>query len=83
MSFKYSEHTAERPSWDCRVCGKPWPCDPARERLASTLSLTTLAMTMWTNLEEAAGDMPTMPVSEAFERFLNWTWGASQGDRSI
>ena len=28
------EHVAKRPSWDCRLCAKPWPCDPAREALA-------------------------------------------------
>lgn len=47
-------------------------------RLAGSHTLTTLAMTMWVHLEEAAGDMPTMPVGEAFERFLNWTWSANR-----
>jgi hypothetical protein len=34
---------------------------------------TQLAIYMWTNLEEAAQDMPTGPPSELFERFIRWT----------
>jgi hypothetical protein len=22
------EYLLKRPSWDCRACGKPWPCEP-------------------------------------------------------
>jgi hypothetical protein len=67
------EHIAARPSWDCRACSKPWPCDPAREGLASEMDRVSLAIYMWTNLEEAIGDMPTGPPSELFERFIRWT----------
>lgn len=67
------EHIAHRPSWDCAACGKTWPCDPAREALASEMDSVQLAMYLWTNLEEAAGDLPTIPVTEAFERFISWT----------
>src|SRR4051794_13841654 len=41
------EHSAERPSWDCRACGRPWPCDPAREHLQSEMDGTVLAVYMW------------------------------------
>ena len=68
-----SEHIAARPSWDCLACGKPWPCDPARESLAAELDRVRLAMYAWTNLEEAAGDLRGMPAHEAFDRFLAWT----------
>lgn len=68
-----TEHVAERPSWDCLNCGKPWPCDPAREALAAELGSVQLAMYLWTNLEEAAGDLIGMPVAEAFDRFIAWT----------
>ncbi|GAA2647655.1 hypothetical protein Adu01nite_10710 [Paractinoplanes durhamensis] len=37
-------HIAERPSWDCRSCGKRWPCDPAREALRSEMGRTQLAI---------------------------------------
>lgn len=72
MRYK-AEHIAERPSWDCLACAKPWPCDPAREALTDELGLIQRAVFMWGNLEEAAGDMPGMPVAEAFDRFLAWT----------
>ena len=69
----HGEHIAERPSWDCLSCGNPWPCDPARELLATEMGAVQLAMYGWTNLEEAAQDMPTILPSELFDRFLAWT----------
>ncbi|MEV6343860.1 hypothetical protein [Actinoplanes sp. NPDC051851] len=67
------EHLAARPSWDCRACGRPWPCDPARELLIHSHSRVDLAVVMWNHLEEAARDMPHAPASELFDRFLRWT----------
>lgn len=67
-----TEHTETRPSWDCRACGKPWPCDPAREALATELSLIEVRTLMWMRLEEAALELPPGPVTELFERFLHW-----------
>jgi len=67
------EHIEERPSWDCRACGKPWPCDPAREELAAALDPTALRSQMWTRLEMAVSDLPPGPSAELFERFLRWT----------
>jgi len=67
------EHVAERPSWDCRVCGKPWPCDAAREALILEMDRVALAIYMWINLEEAVLDRPLGPASELFERFIRWT----------
>jgi hypothetical protein len=67
------EHLPDPPSWDCLRCGRAWPCDPAREELAQGLRRTELSIRMWTYLEAAAGDMPTTPVREMFERFIAWT----------
>jgi hypothetical protein len=67
------EHTAGRPSWDCRACGKPWPCDPARESLLSEMDRSSLAIYMWANLEEAVGNLPGGPPGELFDRFIHWT----------
>jgi hypothetical protein len=67
-----AEHTADRPSWDCHRCGKPWPCDPAREQLATELGPVQLSVYMWASMEEAAGDLPDMPSAEFFDRFLRW-----------
>jgi hypothetical protein len=68
-----TDHTAERPSWDCRSCGKPWPCAPAREGLVAEMDRVQLAIYMWANMDEAIADMPVTPPSELFERFLRWT----------
>lgn len=68
-----SEHAADRPSWHCRSCGEPWPCDPARERLAAGMGRVSLSVYMWSSLEEAARDMPDGPPQELFERFIRWT----------
>jgi len=70
---EHMEHTADRPSWDCRSCGKPWPCDPARERLISDLDRFALAIYMWSSLDEAVRDLPAGPPAELFERFIHWT----------
>jgi hypothetical protein len=71
--FWDAEHEPEKPSWDCKRCGGPWPCDPAREYMAARLGRVALAVHMWERLDEAAGDVRTLPPSELFERFLSWT----------
>ncbi|MEU4241208.1 hypothetical protein [Actinoplanes sp. NPDC026619] len=67
------QHVEERPSWDCRACGNPWPCPTARAELATTLAPTALRTNMWMRLEVAALDMPGGPAADLFERFLRWT----------
>jgi hypothetical protein len=67
------EHTAARPLWECRWCGRAWPCEPARDRMLIEMDQVSLAIFMWLNLEEAAADMPREPASELFERFVHWT----------
>ena len=67
------EHLPHRPSWDCLSCGRPWPCDPAREELAARLDGVALAIYVWDRLEEAAGELPPTPSQELFDRFLRWT----------
>ncbi|MFI7540602.1 hypothetical protein [Actinoplanes sp. NPDC049599] len=73
------------PAWRIRSASSSWlrrsdrrtarnaACDPAREALRAELSPVRLAMYLWTSLEEAAGDMPGMPVAEAYGRFIAWT----------
>jgi hypothetical protein len=67
------DHEPARPSWDCRSCGKPWPCDPARERMIADLDPVALAITMWHILEDAVLELPGMPPGELFDRFISWT----------
>ena len=66
-------HQPDRPSWDCRACDKPWPCDPAREQLTQTYGRKTLSIFAVDRLSEAARDIPTMTPAELYERFLAWT----------
>lgn len=68
------EHLAGRPFWDCRDCGQPWPCTEAKKQLLATLSPTQLSIHGMSRLEVAARDLPTMTISDAFERFVSWTW---------
>lgn len=65
-------HLPQRPSWDCLCCAEPWPCDPAREELAARMDGITLAMYLWSRLEDAAGELPPTPPGELFDRFLRW-----------
>lgn len=70
------EHVAERPSWDCLVCGRPWPCDPARELLVIQYAGSSdLVIYMWTCLEEASSHLAGAPLGEMMDRFLRWTYG--------
>lgn len=68
------EHTPARPSWDCRQCGKPWPCDPAREAFAVEYkdNHTGLIMLMWDMLEHYINDVGDGPLGETWERFMAW-----------
>lgn len=67
------DHAPRRPSWECRACDHPWPCDPAREHLMGTSNRVELATSAWERLSEAVEDMPTAPPRELFERFVAWT----------
>ena len=68
-----TEHIAGRPSWDCRLCSRPWPCDPAREAMMTTMTRVERAVLMWVYLEVAAEDIRGMPMNEIFTRFIRWT----------
>jgi hypothetical protein len=73
QAAEFTEHLAHRPSWDCRQCLKPWPCDPAREAFVTTLNSVERAILMWTYLEVAAEDIRETPLDEIFTRFIRWT----------
>jgi hypothetical protein len=76
-----AEHQPARPTWDCRACQTPWPCDPARERLVRLYDGTTLSIFMVDRLLEAIRDVPAMTPFELFDRFLAWTRRAPESDR--
>jgi hypothetical protein len=67
------DHVADRPSWDCRACGKPWPCEPAREQLAAEYGQGT-QLTLWMSIDmiDAARETKLKP-HEIYQRFVAWT----------
>jgi hypothetical protein len=73
------EHSVERPSWNCRVCGRPWPCSSAREAMIAEMDRVSLAIFMWINLEDAVRELPPRTASELFDRFVSWTYRSAGG----
>jgi hypothetical protein len=73
VSLSGIEHQPQPPSWDCLACERPWPCDPARERMTRLYAATTLSIMMADRLLDAVGDMPTASPADLFDRFLAWT----------
>ena len=73
LATSLQEHHADRTSWNCQVCGEPWPCAPAREQLEATHDRVSLAMRMATELFDAAGVLHDEPPGALFDRFLLWT----------
>jgi hypothetical protein len=69
-----AEHTPERPTWDCRRCTKPWPCDPARERLRKEYAEypTVTALYLTSQQRHYLDDSPDFSLDELYERFIGW-----------
>jgi hypothetical protein len=34
-----AEHLPDRPSWNCKACGEPWPCPPAQKALSEEFAV--------------------------------------------
>lgn len=66
-------HTPDRPSWRCRNCADPWPCDRARNDLTAKMDRVALATHMWAQLDDYARDLPNGSPTELFDRFIHWT----------
>jgi hypothetical protein len=68
------DHPADRPSWDCKACGQPWPCNQAREQLVAELGLGT-RLTLWMSIDmvDAARENGKIPPHELYQRFVAWT----------
>lgn len=70
-----SGHLPDRPSWDCGACSQPWPCDPARVRLAEAYGCDRVGLAMYLGalLVEAYIDQPDASAEEMYGRFVAWT----------
>jgi hypothetical protein len=72
-----SEHVGERPTWDCRVCGQPWPCADAKSRLRNEFRTfpSSFSIYMSAQMIDAASDLAAHgaePPADLYERFLLW-----------
>lgn len=68
-----SEHWPGYPSWDCRVCDMPWPCDHARESLRAELRGDRVSLTMLMSGFLVAFTRDNPEYSGSVARFLGWT----------
>jgi hypothetical protein len=77
MAAEWSDHVGDRPTWDCRVCGRPWPCADAKSRLRDEFrtSPSFLSIYMSAQMIDAARDLTAHgadPPADLYERFLLW-----------
>ncbi|GID43512.1 hypothetical protein Aca07nite_07870 [Actinoplanes capillaceus] len=69
------EHTADRSSWDCRVCERPWPCAPAKvalieeHRADSSVLLLYLVATFY---EARNSYLHQQEPADLYGRFVIW-----------
>ncbi|ATO86552.1 hypothetical protein ACWT_7137 [Actinoplanes sp. SE50] len=72
------DHVSERPEWNCRACGRPWPCSTARGTLLHeyrafpSLLRIYLSAQMYDALEDMIID--GAPPLNLYQRFLGWAW---------
>lgn len=69
------EHLPRRPQWDCQACEQPWPCDPARVRLAEVYGANRVNLAIYVAglLFVATSELPTADTADLYERFVAWT----------
>ncbi|GGQ88008.1 hypothetical protein [Couchioplanes azureus] len=77
MLIPRTDHLPARPSWDCLVCERSWPCANAREQLSvqyasfpSGLAIY-MASTMYDAVEDLTAQGSPTPA-DLYERFLAW-----------
>ncbi|MFI6242603.1 hypothetical protein ACIBEF_22290 [Micromonospora sp. NPDC050795] len=66
------EHMPRRPQWDCEACEQPWPCDPARVRLAEEFGTNRVNLSMYVSglLDAALEELPTADTADLYDRFV-------------
>ncbi|MFV2108274.1 flavin reductase [Micromonospora sp. LOL_015] len=65
-------HVAWRPSWRCRACRRPWPCEPARAELLASFDRIGRCMYVAELAAEAARDLPDLTPAQTYARFIAW-----------
>ncbi|WP_405094835.1 hypothetical protein [Micromonospora sp. NBC_01412] len=73
-------HVAARPTWRCRVCAAPWPCQPAKLGLRTEYARDRVALAIYlcVLMHDAIADrLRTHPdqvdPTGYFDRFIAWT----------
>lgn len=77
MLIPRTEHQGERPDWDCRVCGEPWPCVTGRAELAEQYQDFPHGLVLYLGscLTEAIDDWAAGSggmSANIYQRFLGW-----------
>ncbi|WP_067507174.1 hypothetical protein [Actinoplanes sp. TFC3] len=72
-----TEHLPSRPTWDCAVCGHPWPCVNAKQELREQYDHfpAGLAIYMASSMYDAVEDLTAHGAptpADLYERFLSW-----------
>ncbi|GGN96240.1 hypothetical protein GCM10010112_87330 [Actinoplanes lobatus] len=76
MLVPRTDHQGERPTWNCKVCGWPWPCAVAKVELAEQYQrfprglVVLLGSYMIEAVDDWAAGRRTPP--DLYERFLGW-----------
>ncbi len=70
-------HLPCRPNWDCLHCQQPWPCPPAKAKMAEEFAdnSTSLVLYLSGQMADAVDDYLTtkQPVPpDLYDRFLDW-----------
>lgn len=80
-------HLPLRPLWLCRACAAPWPCAPAKLRLAREYAGNRVALCLYLSsvLHDAATDLHLLDPHGApgpqqlFDRFIGWATPSRPG----
>ncbi len=75
--FEEGEHLNNRPEWDCRSCGHPWPCVNAKSGLLAEFRKfpSVLMIYLSGQMDDALHDLTAhgepIPI-DLHERFMSW-----------
>ncbi len=73
------EHLPQRPSWECRACGDPWPCLPAKVEIevehAKDPTPVGIRLHRMYRLAAWDADLPDAGDDALYARIVGWLPG--------
>ena len=83
----HEKHIGDRPTWNCRACGDPWPCTGARGdlRIEFRRFPSVFKIYMMGQMADAAADLEpdnAGPYAALYDRFLSWLPAPAQRRRT-